>query len=179
MTASLSPIVAALSFAGGLIHFAVIRHHLEFAAIAGGFAVMGGAQWSVAVRMLVRPSASTRRAVVAVHVAIVALWVMSRTVGLVVVPGAEAPSRAGLADLTAAAFSIAVIVGVAAVRRAGRNSERSRAGRTHRGLAVAVGLAVLALAAPAALADHDHHLDHSPAPASPGHDHGGHADHQH
>jgi hypothetical protein len=174
VAAFLSLTVAALALAGAAIHFAVIRHHAEFVAIAIGFGVMGIAQSAVAVRMFVRPSRAARRMAVTVHATILTVWVLSRTTGLVVVPGAEDPSRVGLADLIATAFGVAVIICVGALNRLERRPARSQPIALQRGLAAAVGVVVLALAAPAIAAPHVHDHGHAHAPSHEGHHHGEH-----
>jgi hypothetical protein len=92
-----SVVVATLALAGGLIHAAVIRHHLAYFAVTTGFAAMAAAQWWFAFRMLGPPTNRVRLIGVALYSVIVATWLLSRTVGLASVAGAEEPAPVSVA----------------------------------------------------------------------------------
>jgi hypothetical protein len=150
-----SRVAGVFAVAGGVIHLAVIRHHVEYAAITLGFAVMGSAQLVAAAGLLTRPTRRVRAASVTLHAVIVTTWLVSRTVGLGYVSGAEDPAPFGIADTIAnllGAGVIATLVAAAPVRAA----LSTRAAHTVTALA---GVAAVALAVPAALAPH-HHADH-------------------
>lgn len=149
-------IAALLSFAGGVIHLAVIRHHLDAAPVAGGLALMGTAQWLFAARIATRPSRPVRGAGVLLHATIIVIWLLSRTIGLVVVPGAEDPAPVGVPDLVANLFALATIVTAIAMRHSSYDLRPSSRPRVGTRLAAAVAVAVFALTVPAVLSDHDH-----------------------
>ena len=155
-----STLMAVLSFAGGAIHFAVIRHHLDFVAMTTGFAVMGSAQWWFAVRMVRNPSSSARLVGLLLHGAIFSTWVWSRTAGLAFVPGAEERAAVGLPDVVANVFAVAVLASLAAMsildRRPAPTSVSARASRAIR---TVVAIGVLACTAPAVVAPHGHAAD--------------------
>jgi hypothetical protein len=166
-------VAAVLAVASGVIHLAVVRHHLDDAVVTAGFALMGGAQLVVGVGLITRPASRARLAGL-LHAGIVATWVLSRTVGLVVVPGAEERASFGFADTIANMFSLGVIAALATIDRTDRRSARHPlSARVARGVLVAVGVAAVAVAAPAALAPHQHAGHDHPATGEPasGHDH--------
>ena len=156
------------SAAGGLIHLNQIGAHPDFLLMAGGFALMGVAQWVFALVVLRRPSHPIIWAGGILHAAIFALWLVTRTVGLEIVPGAEVPAEVGLADLVANIFSVAVI-GVAAIGTAVHevaNPVVLPPGVATR-LKTIVVAGVILLTVPALLVPHEHG---SHAPETPAHE---------
>lgn len=143
--------------AGGLIHLAQIGSHLDFPFIAGGFALMGGAQWAFALTVLLRSSRPVLITGGILHAAILALWLVTRTVGLVFVTGAELPADIGVADVVANTFSLAV-VGVTAIGTALHKAASPVV--LPPAVATRIKAVVLAsaifLTVPALLAPHDH-----------------------
>jgi hypothetical protein len=107
-------VIATFAAAGGLIHLEASIDHRDLVVVAVGFAVMAIAQWSFAGVMLLRPTLAGLIGVGAVHAAIALLWIITRTIGLPFIPGAEQAAQVGVADVVANTFSIA-IVGVAIV----------------------------------------------------------------
>ena len=160
-TATLSQLlastVALFSFAGGAIHFAVIRHHLESVPLTAAFALMGGAQWWFAARALAM-SSLTRSAGLVLHAAILSTWLLSRTVGLALVPGAEQPAPIGTADLVANLFAAVVVVTLVLLKELDRRPSPAlvREGSA-RAIWLVIAAAVLLAGVPAVLAPHDHH----------------------
>ena len=177
-----SVVVAMLAFAGGLIHAAVIRHHLAYFAVATGFAAMAGAQWWFAFRMLRRPTNRVRLLGVALHSVVVATWLLSRAVGLASVAGVERPAPVGVADVTANLYSILVVAVLARTWWSTRRGRRPLVlGPLAGPITALVAVGVLLATAPAVLADHDHGNHERPAGHQPvddghhdehGHDHG-------
>jgi hypothetical protein len=166
---------AVITAAGGVIHLAVIRHHLDYVATTVGFAVIGAAQLLIAAGLLRGSTARLRTAALLVHATIVATWLLSRTVGLVIVPGAEDRVPLGVADTIANALAIGVIAALVAAARGERRSVRvAVARRLARGVTAVVAVATVALTAAALLAPHDHAAHDHPATDEqvPGHDHG-------
>lgn len=166
---------ASAAAAGGLIHVNQIGSHLDFPLIAAGFALMGAAQWAFGVAHLLYPSHRVLVAGGVLHAGIFILWLVTRTVGLGFVPGAEVPADVGVADLVANAFSL-VVVGVTAIGMARHGATNalvvppSVATRVKAVvLSGAVFLTVLALIAPH---DHGTHpVDASNDQTSQSHDH--------
>lgn len=147
--------------AGGLIHFSVIDDHREVALIATGFAVMAVAQLAFALQMLARPSRHGLWLGGALHAGIVALWSLSRTTGIPVIPGAEVVESVGVADVVSTAFSLGVVGLVAIAHSLDRATNPVVLPRGVARRVAAVTLAgTLALSAPALLVPHDPH-DHA------------------
>lgn len=135
---------------------------------------MGGAQWVFALTVLRRPSRLVVLAGGVLHAVILALWVVTRTVGLGFVTGAEVSADFGVPDLVANTFSVAV-VGVAAIGRALHETVPPvvPAAVTTRIKAVLLA-GVVFLTVPALLTRHDHGTSPLDAPShqsSHGHDH--------
>ena len=182
----MSPVIALLAFAGCVVHLAVIRHHVDYAAVAAGFALMGAAQWLFAVHMATKPSLRAQAAGVLLHTMIVVIWVLSRTIGLAIVPGAEDPAPVGLPDLVANLFAVTIIVTTLAMRHVSNDVRPRELPRVGTRLTAAIAVGVVALTVPAVLAGHDHAGRDHPVTDEPAstHDGGpvgdhGHDDHSH
>lgn len=157
LTSVLSKVAAVLAVAGGLIHLAVVRHHLDYAVIAAGFALMGGAQLLVAVGLFTRSTSRSRLAGFLLHAGIVVTWLLSRTVGLVIVPGAEGGVPFGVADTTANVFALGVIASLGTIGRIDHLCARVRLStRVERYAVGVIALAAVGLTGPAAFAPHEH-----------------------
>ena len=179
-------VATVLATAGGVIHLSVIRHHLGYELITAGFAVMGGAQLFFAAGMLIDSSRRLRVAGMTLHASIVTTWLLSRTVGLVVVPGAENRASFGFADTTANAFAIGVIVALVAVAHVEARPERAALSVRASRAAWLLMVLTAAVTVPAVLATHDHAGHDRPTgdgPAVPANGHapgaGGSDDHGH
>lgn len=106
------------SLGAGLVHLAVVQEHLDEWWLFGGFfAVLGTAQvlWAVAALAADRPP--FLRTVASVNLAVVALWVATRTVGLPIGPEPWQREAAGRADVLCTLLEIAVAVTLLAVAR--------------------------------------------------------------
>ena len=133
--------VAAAAFLLGpaAIHFAVAPEHLrEYALYGVLFVLLGLAQAAIAVLVLVRPSSALLLGGAALSLAVVALWLMSRTVGLPVAPVPWQPEPVGLPDLlsTLMEWLCAWLLIAADARLEAAN--RFRLGRTAAALAFAL-----------------------------------------
>jgi hypothetical protein len=102
-------VTATLAAAGGVIHLEASIDHRDLVVVAFGFAAMAIGQLVLAGVMLLRPTPAVLIAVGAVHAAIALVWIMSRTIGLPLIPGAERAAQVGVADVVANTFSIAVV----------------------------------------------------------------------
>jgi len=133
-------IFAALASAGAAaIHFAVApMHYEEYVPFALVFALTGVAQLAWALLALLRPTRPVLLAGVLLSAGVVAVWVLTRTVGAPVGPEAGEPEAVGAADLLCSVLELAVIGAVLAHWSRGRH--RSRAAD---GVVAMVGLAVL------------------------------------
>jgi 4-amino-4-deoxy-L-arabinose transferase-like glycosyltransferase len=103
---------AGLSIAAGLIHASVIASHFQEYWLFGVFFVFAALfQWAWGVAAL--SSREDRRLLVigaAVNLAIVLLWLLTRTVGLPIGPEPGEIESAGVHDLFATADEVAVVI---------------------------------------------------------------------
>jgi hypothetical protein len=168
---ALAATAAILAAADGAIHLSVIRQHRDLAVVATGFALMGITQCLLAAGIVARRSRGLILLAGAVHATLLVVWLLSRTTGLLVIPGAEDAEPVGVADLAAAALSLGV-GGVALItlglnRTAGRVAVPARVGRWMMAVVVAAAVSVSFLAV---LADHTHGGDrqsHDPKATPP------------
>lgn len=110
--------VALLSAGAAAIHFAVTGEHLEeFVLFGVFFAVTGVLQALWAILVMIRPSRVIYVAGAIGNLAIVVLWVVSRTAGLPVGPDAGVPEPATLLDIVATSWEVLIGVGVLALLR--------------------------------------------------------------
>jgi hypothetical protein len=181
---ALSRVAALLALAGGVIHLAVIRHHLDEAAVTAGLALIGGAQLLVAAGLTTAPSRRVRGAGVLVHTSVVATWLVSRSVGLVVVPGAEDPVAFGVSDTIANLLGAGVIAALAvAFHLERRPTDFAVTARVARRATILVAIVAVGLTVRAVLAPHNHSghgpVDVGEVPADPDHAPSGGRDHTH
>lgn len=110
-----APVVAlALASAGaGAVHGAVCPAHFREATVFGAF-FLGAAtlQAAWACLLLLRPGRSLLIVGAAGNAAVVALWTLSRTVGVPIGPNVWTPEAIAAADSLATTLELAVIVGV-------------------------------------------------------------------
>ncbi|GAB3875832.1 hypothetical protein GCM10028802_12650 [Terrabacter terrigena] len=130
------------------IHVVVVPEHLDEWAAAGlFFVVLAATQLLVGVGVLVRPGRLVWAASVVVAAGPIALWALSRTVGLPFGPEPGVPEALGMGDLACAVLEAAA-VGFALSLRSGENADDTDAGarrapNPHRtGLVVAAVVAV-------------------------------------
>jgi hypothetical protein len=158
---------ALLAVCGGVVHLAQVRHHFSYPTVAAAFAMMGTAQVLLAALLVWRPSRRLPWVGIAVHAAITAAWLMSRTVGLGFVAGASDPQDVGMADAIATAISVVVIA--VSARLILMSHRRVQPGLVPVGVArvlmATVGAVTLASAIPASWAGHDHDHTSGPAPS--------------
>jgi hypothetical protein len=103
-------LLAALSWVAALIHAVVVPEHWhEYRPYAVCFAVLAAAQagWSIAVFR--DPTPRLLRAGAGLCAGVVAVWVVSRTVGLPVGPEAGSPEPVGAVDVAATLVELAII----------------------------------------------------------------------
>ena len=91
---------AAFLLGPAALHFAVAPEHLREYVIYGVlFVTVGLAEAALAVLILLRPSSALMLGGAALSLAVVVVWLMSRTVGLPIAPVPWQPEPVGLPDL--------------------------------------------------------------------------------
>jgi hypothetical protein len=148
-------VTAALASAGaGLIHAAAAGSHSDSSTLAWLFALCAVAQIGWAALVVVRPHPLVVAAGVLGNAGCVAVWALTRTVGLGGAFGGV--EEVGFQDLLAAVLAtVAVLGGSLALARPGR------ARRLDAPAVAVVSLLVLVLAVPTMAAGHAHEDDHS------------------
>ena len=115
---------AALTAASGAIHVAVIREHLEeFFAAGVFFAVAAAIQAAWAVAFVSWPSSSLAVLGVLGNLGLVALWTVSRTVGLPFGPEPGVAEAMGFKDVLSTVLEALTVIAIALAWRALRNDE--------------------------------------------------------
>jgi hypothetical protein len=108
--------LAALSFAAGVIHLVMVPQHAEVALRTGiGFAIVGWFQIGFGVAVLVRPTRTWIRVGILANVVFVGIWFLSRTIGLPDWTGDGSVEKTASVDALCVAFEIATVVGAYAV----------------------------------------------------------------
>ena len=151
------------SLGAGLVHLAVVQEHLEEWWLYGiFFAVIGAAQIGWALVALAQDRAPFLRVVMYGNLAVVALWAVTRTVGLPVGPEPWTAEAAGRADVLSSLLEVAVAGALlVAARSASRQAPAGRPVGRVVALLFAGALAVSAVTTPALAATpaggHAHH----------------------
>jgi hypothetical protein len=171
--------VAGLMFGAAAIHFAMMGEHAGVSWTHGlFFAVVAWLQVAIGAAMLLRPSRSAAVACVLVNVAILAVWVLTRTVGIAI-GGDGTPESGGRVDVVCAVFeSLAVLAaGLLLSRRQARRPISREVGAAGAAFVAVVVAAITALIFSPAFASGDgasadgHHHG-AGASAGSGHTHG-------
>ena len=106
--------LAMMSLATAVIHFAVAGAHFQEYWLYGVFMlVVAWLQVLWAILAVVRPSRLLLGAGVILNVGVIAVYVVTRTVGDVIGPGAHTPEQAGFGDLLCTALEAIVAAGCA------------------------------------------------------------------
>jgi hypothetical protein len=104
-------LVAAVAFIGGLIHVgAGVDHFGAFSLYTLVFCLLAAAQITWAAMLLRHPSRRVMLLGCALQLGIVALWTLSRTVGVPIAPQAWVPEQIGVADLVETLGEISSVV---------------------------------------------------------------------
>jgi hypothetical protein len=97
-------LLAGLVFIDGLIHVgAAVDHFAEFPAHTLAFAAVAAVQMAWAAILMRGPSRRVLLCGCAFTAAVVALWIISRTIGVPIAPRAWVPESVGVADLVESA----------------------------------------------------------------------------
>src|SRR5215510_6428826 len=165
--------LALTSLATAAIHFAVTGDHFEEDVLFGVFFVaVAWAQALWAVAILLTPTRLVLAAGLAGNLAVVVLWVVSRTVGVPIGPEAGTAEAVGAIDVAATILELVIVV-VSALVLADRSVSESRAAQL--GL-VPLGLAIVGISSAVIFAGADHtHDEHAAEHAHGDHAHGDHA----
>lgn len=141
--------------AAGVVHLLAVGGHRAHPVIAAFFVGTALAQLGWGVAVLLRPSRGLLLAGIAGNLALIGVWLASRTTGLPFVAGAEQPESVGVRDVVAVVLeSLAVATaGLAVVLPAAAAAVVLPAAR--KVVAIAAAAALVAVA-PAALADGGH-----------------------
>jgi hypothetical protein len=130
-----------------VVHASVVDEHFaQWWAEGAFFLMLQVVESALALALVRRASRSLCIVAIAVSAGTVALWIVSRTVGVPAGPGAWQPEPVGRPDVTATALELATALVLVPLVRAGGSSARRPAAR-----GVAVAAAVLAVAAATAL----------------------------
>jgi hypothetical protein len=142
-------VLAFLSVAAALIHFAVIEQHFtEYWLYGAFFVAVGLFELAWALLVMTAPSRLLYAASAAVNAATVAAYVVTRTVGLLVGPAAHETEAMGFGDLTSTAFEVALVVGSLLLLSRSWGRARLRAATSE----ALLGVAAIAVVAPTVLA---------------------------
>jgi hypothetical protein len=169
-------ILAALSFAAGVIHLVMVPQHAQEALRTGiGFAVAGWFQLAFGVAVIVKPTRLWVRLGIFANVVFVAIWFLSRTIGLPDWTGDGSVEKTASVDALCVALEIALVVGAVALLL----NPKLLARWTRPAIAVGVVIAGIVVATTAVLAspstaEHAHsHDDAAVGTTGHVHDHGG------
>jgi hypothetical protein len=138
------------SLGAGLVHFSVVREHLDEWWLYGVFFIgLGTLQVLWAVATLARDSVPFPRLIVLASTMTLVLWAVTRTVGLPVGPEPGQAESAGLSDVVAGVLEVVVVLSVVAATRPQRTGEPRRSTPVAVSLLALGALAVSALTVPA------------------------------
>ena|SRR2546427_3097427 len=108
--------VAALAFTGGLIHVgAAVDHFDEFPLYALVFGALAAAQIAWAAMLLRRPARTLLLLGCAFNLAVIAVWISSRTVGVPIAPRPWVPEPVGVADLIETVGEAVIVIAALSV----------------------------------------------------------------
>ena len=109
-------LVAGVAFIGGLIHIgAAVDHFGEFPVYSLAFVLLASVQVAWAATLLRHPSRRVLLFGCAFNVAIIGLWLASRTIGVPIAPQPWVPEGVGVADLVETAGELVTVVALLSV----------------------------------------------------------------
>lgn len=104
------PLLAAVLIGSGAIHLAVMgEHYTEWWLYGAFFMSLAPLQLVQAVLVLSRPTRTLLKAIVLLNGAVIATWIVSRTVGVPFGPDAGSPEPVGFGDATATVYEALAI----------------------------------------------------------------------
>ena len=108
---------AVLSIVAGVIHAAVVPEHLAEWWVSGAFFLLAAVFQIVwAIVIVFRPSANVSTTGALANGAIIAVWALSRTIGLPIGPEAWVPEPVSTVDATATLLEVLLVVSVTFAR---------------------------------------------------------------
>ncbi len=120
-------LIACLAFVGGLIHVgAGVDHYGEYHLYTVVFCGLAVVQTAWAVLLLRGPSRPVVALGAVFQLGVVAVWVLSRTVGVPIAPHPWVPEEVGVADLVATIGELATVFGVGILLAAPRMARAQR-----------------------------------------------------
>jgi hypothetical protein len=132
------------SLGAGLVHLAVVHEHFEEWWVFGAFfAAVGIAQIGWALGALARDRAPLLRVVGAANLALVALWAVTRTVGIPIGPEPWTPEAAGRADVLCVVLEVATVAALVVAARSTAGVVRTSGAVPRRGLGAGRFLALM------------------------------------
>jgi len=112
----LLPLVALAGAGAAAVHFVVMPEHFEEATLYGGFfAAAATSQLLYCTLLLIRPSRPLVVAGALGNLAIIVLWVITRTAGIPLGPGAGTTESVGGLDILATGFEVVTTIGAIAL----------------------------------------------------------------
>jgi hypothetical protein len=112
---------AVLSIVAGMIHAAVVPEHLAEKWVFGAFFILAAVfQIAWAIVVVFRPSAIVYTTGALANGAIIAVWALSRTIGLPIGPEAWVPEPLSTVDLTTTLMELLLVVSVVLARARSR-----------------------------------------------------------
>lgn len=156
-------VVAAMAMGAGLIHVAVVPHHLhEYLPFGIAFALLAAIQVAMAGAFVLGRWRQMRAPALVVMAAVVVVWLVSRTLGLPVGPAPWQPEAVALADLSATAFELGIIAVLAlGIPTRTRGTRRARAEISTLAIIPLVGvIGLTTLVAMASIVTTGHQLAH-------------------
>jgi hypothetical protein len=114
MTIRHAPLLPAIALGGAgaaAVHFVVMPDHFEESALYGAFFLVAAiVQLGYSALLLARPSRTLVAAGVAGNLAVILLWVVTRTISIPLGPGAGTTEAFGGLDILASAFEALVVI---------------------------------------------------------------------
>lgn len=159
MSGGWNAVAAGFALGAAAIHLAVVAEHMtEYPLFGQAFAILGVVQVLLALGLVSR-TYWIRGPAIAIHVAVVAVWGLSRTIGLPIGPHPFVPEAIGMADAVATAFEVGLVALIVASgwRDASRDAQRPASGPGPAAVVPAIGvIGLITLVAIASLAGGAH-----------------------
>jgi hypothetical protein len=113
-------LIAAVAVTGGLIHIgAAVDHFSQFPAYTLVFLLLASVQIGWAAMLVRHPSERVLRFGCAFNLAVIALWIASRTAGVPIAPRAWVPETVGVADLIETVGEGVIVIALLSLLMAG------------------------------------------------------------
>ena len=135
------------SLGAGLVHVAMIQEHLDHWLLAGVFfGVLAVVQIGWGLAALARDRAPFPRSFIVLNLTVVALWALSRTVGLPAGPDAGTAEAVGTSDVLAMVLHVLVVASLVVAMLTASDTEPAVPGKAPRVRQLRTGRALVVLA---------------------------------